>query len=93
MIYDFDVHHGNGTNDVFLDDPSVLFISSHQAGSYPGTGKVTEAGMGDGEGATINVPLPGKPSVLLDVLSLPRIIPRINSLSYSVSLLCCRGLR
>eukprot|EP00884_Botryococcus_braunii_P010038 jgi/Botrbrau1/19035/Bobra.0100s0063.1 len=59
MILDFDVHHGNGTNDIFYDNPSVLFISCHQDGIYPQTGRLTECGKGDGEGATINVPLPG----------------------------------
>ncbi|KAK9812966.1 hypothetical protein WJX72_006576 [[Myrmecia] bisecta] len=59
LIFDFDVHHGNGTNDIFVADPTVLFISSHQHGSYPGTGKLSEAGVGDGAGATINIPLPG----------------------------------
>ena len=44
---------------IFVDDPSVLFVSTHQAGSYPGTGALREAGTGDGEGATINLPLPG----------------------------------
>jgi acetoin utilization deacetylase AcuC-like enzyme len=59
MIFDFDVHHGNGTHDVFLDDPSVLFVSTHQLNTYPFTGKVDEVGTGAGEGATINLPLPG----------------------------------
>jgi acetoin utilization deacetylase AcuC-like enzyme len=61
MIYDFDVHHGNGTQDAFYSDPSVLFISSHQygAGFYPGTGAVEEMGSGDGAGFNINIPLPG----------------------------------
>lgn len=59
LIFDFDVHHGNGTQDVFEKDPDVLFISTHQSGNYPGTGKAEEVGVGDGEGATINVPLPG----------------------------------
>jgi acetoin utilization deacetylase AcuC-like enzyme len=58
LIFDFDVHHGNGTNDIFRDDPSVLFISAHEDGSFPGTGKATDVGDGDGVGATINVPLP-----------------------------------
>ena len=58
-IYDFDVHHGNGTNDAFEHDSSVLYISSHQDGSYPGTGKIGQVGAGDGEGYSINVPLPG----------------------------------
>ncbi|KAG9457195.1 hypothetical protein H6P81_001703 [Aristolochia fimbriata] len=59
LIIDFDVHHGNGTNDVFYDDPDVFFISTHQSGSYPGTGKMQEIGSGEGEGTTLNLPLPG----------------------------------
>jgi acetoin utilization deacetylase AcuC-like enzyme len=59
MIYDFDVHHGNGTEEAFIGDPSVLFISSQQSGIYPGTGQVEEIGQGAGRGFTINVPLPG----------------------------------
>lgn len=84
LIFDFDVHHGNGTQvriggpthpgatgishdglsfasraqDAFWEDPDVLFISTHQANSYPGTGKMGEVGAGAGEGATINVVLP-----------------------------------
>jgi len=58
-IVDFDVHHGNGTQDIFYDDPDVMFISAHQAGSYPGTGKSLEVGEGAGEGASLNLPLPG----------------------------------
>lgn len=58
-ILDFDVHHGNGTQDLFYSDPDVLFISSHQEGSFPGTGKMTEMGMGHGLSTTINIPLPG----------------------------------
>lgn len=60
MIFDFDVHHGNGTNDMFFEDPSVLFVSTHQANIYPGTGSLKEVGKGDGEGASINLPLPGQ---------------------------------
>ena len=59
MIFDDDVHHGNGTNDLFHSDPSVLFVSTHQQYTYPGTGKATDVGSGDGEGFTINMPLPG----------------------------------
>ncbi|XP_022774749.1 histone deacetylase 14-like isoform X2 [Durio zibethinus] len=59
FIIDFDVHHGNGTNDAFLDDPDIFFLSTHQDGSYPGTGKIDEIGHGAGEGATLNLPLPG----------------------------------
>jgi acetoin utilization deacetylase AcuC-like enzyme len=56
-IVDFDVHHGNGTQRMFYDDPSVLYESSHQAPFYPGTGQPEETGRGAGRGATINVPL------------------------------------
>lgn len=58
MIVDWDVHHGNGTQDAFYNDPSVLFLSTHQYPYYPGTGAVTEIGAGAGEGYTINIPLP-----------------------------------
>jgi acetoin utilization deacetylase AcuC-like enzyme len=57
MIVDFDVHHGNGTQESFYDDPSVLFVSLHQWPLYPGTGAVTELGAGDGRGRTVNLPL------------------------------------
>ncbi len=60
MIVDFDVHHGNGTMDAFYDDPSVLYVSTHQAGLWPYTGKARDAGgRGPGAGCTVNVPLPG----------------------------------
>jgi acetoin utilization deacetylase AcuC-like enzyme len=58
LIMDWDVHHGNGTQEAFYDDPSVLFISTHQYPYYPGTGAIEETGSGAGEGYTINVPLP-----------------------------------
>lgn len=59
LIIDFDVHHGNGTCDAFYDDPDIFFISTHQMGSYPGTGKIEQVGQGSGEGTTLNLPLPG----------------------------------
>ena len=65
MIFDFDVHHGNGTHDIFYDDPLVLFVSTHQSGSYPGTGALREVGSGAGEGASINLPLPGVANAVL----------------------------
>lgn len=58
-IIDIDVHHGNGTQDIFYADPNVLFISSHQEGTFPGTGKITDMGLGSGLSTTINIPLPG----------------------------------
>lgn len=57
LIVDWDVHHGNGTQHAFEEDPSVLFFSTHQFPHYPGTGRVTERGKGRGEGFTINVPM------------------------------------
>jgi acetoin utilization deacetylase AcuC-like enzyme len=57
-IIDWDTHHGNGTQDIFYDDPSVLYISSHSYPFYPGTGHWREQGAGQGQGATLNVPLP-----------------------------------
>jgi acetoin utilization deacetylase AcuC-like enzyme len=58
-VVDWDVHHGNGTQAAFLDDPSVLFVSLHQDGWYPtGSGRAEETGRGAGAGFTINVPLP-----------------------------------
>jgi acetoin utilization deacetylase AcuC-like enzyme len=58
LVVDWDVHHGNGTQHLFEEDPDVLFFSTHQGdGFYPGTGTVAERGRGAGTGATINVPL------------------------------------
>ena len=60
MILDWDVHHGNGTQDIFWADPDVMFIDLHRAAPfYPGTGSLPEVGAGRGEGTTVNVPLPG----------------------------------
>jgi acetoin utilization deacetylase AcuC-like enzyme len=59
LIVDWDVHHGNGTEDIFRRRADVLFASIHQRGLYPGTGPVSDAGAGDGLGYTINVPVPG----------------------------------
>jgi acetoin utilization deacetylase AcuC-like enzyme len=58
LIFDWDVHHGNGTQDVFYADPSVFFCSSHQAPWYPGTGKEWETGDGAARGTTLNLPFP-----------------------------------
>lgn len=57
-IVDYDAHHGNGTQAVFYEDPSVLYVSLHQWPLYPGTGALQEIGRGAGEGTTINIPLP-----------------------------------
>jgi acetoin utilization deacetylase AcuC-like enzyme len=57
-IVDWDLHHGNGTQHLFEDDPSVLYLSTHQYPFYPGTGAATEVGIGPGAGRTLNVPFP-----------------------------------
>jgi len=58
LIVDWDVHHGNGTQDIFYDDPNVFFFSTHQHPWYPGTGRANETGAGKGTGTTLNCPLP-----------------------------------
>jgi len=58
LIIDWDVHHGNGTQDVFWDEPDVLYVSTHQWPAYPGTGRAEEVGGTAARGATVNVPLP-----------------------------------
>ena len=57
LVVDWDLHHGNGTQKCFEDDPSVLFFSTHQFPSYPGSGKFRETGKGNGKGLTVNIPL------------------------------------
>jgi len=57
-IVDIDVHHGNGTQDAFYDDSSVLYVSTHQYPFYPGTGRADELGSGDAIGTNMNIPLP-----------------------------------
>jgi acetoin utilization deacetylase AcuC-like enzyme len=58
MILDWDVHHGNGTSDIFHASDSVLFISIHQSPLYPGTGPASDVGSGPGTGYTVNIPVP-----------------------------------
>jgi acetoin utilization deacetylase AcuC-like enzyme len=58
LIVDWDVHHGNGTQDIFWNDPRVLYVSTHQSPAYPGTGPASDTGGADAPGLTINFPLP-----------------------------------
>ena len=82
MIIDFDVHHGNGTQDTFWQDDTVFYFSSHQAFSYPGTGAETHRGEGRGEGYTANfLMMPESTDVeLLDIYEndLPPLIDKFN---------------
>ena len=57
-VFDYDAHHGNGTQAAFEEDPRVLFVSFHQWPLYPGTGRASEVGTGAGVGTTMNIPLP-----------------------------------
>ena len=57
LIIDWDVHHGNGTQDIFYKDPTVFYLSTHQYPYYPGTGAASERGLDRGEGTTLNIPL------------------------------------
>jgi acetoin utilization deacetylase AcuC-like enzyme len=58
LLMDWDLHHGNGTQHSFYDDPGILYVSTHQYPYYPGTGAAEEAGQGQGEGYTVNLPIP-----------------------------------
>ena len=58
LVLDWDVHHGNGTEEIFYGSPQVLYSSIHQSPLYPGTGAATDFGSGDGEGYTVNLPVP-----------------------------------
>ncbi len=78
-IVDWDVHHGNGTQAIFYDDPSVLYISLHQYPHYPGTGSANERGSGDAEGTTINYPLPaGTNEKTYEEIFVGKIVPAIK---------------
>ncbi|AEH36413.1 histone deacetylase family protein [Halopiger xanaduensis] len=57
-VVDWDVHHGNGTQDIFYEREDVFFVSIHEKGLYPGTGAIDEIGEGDGHGTTMNIPMP-----------------------------------
>jgi acetoin utilization deacetylase AcuC-like enzyme len=60
FIFDWDVHHGDGTNDIFRTSDAVLFASIHQSGTFPGTGPLHDVGSGAGQGFSINLPVPAR---------------------------------
>ena len=79
MILDWDVHHGNGTQHTFEDDPSVLYISTHQYPYYPGTGAWYETGSGRGEGATLNCPMSaGTGDAEYEKVFMEKILPKLD---------------
>jgi len=74
LVLDWDVHHGNGTQEMFYADPSVLFVSLHQSPYYPGTGGSDETGSGAGRGYTVNIPLRAGASDATYLAALDRIV-------------------
>ena len=79
LILDWDVHHGNGTQHTFEEDPTVLYASLHQYPFYPGTGAASEEGAGRGKGATVNCPMPaGARDPLYEEAFRTRILPAID---------------
>ncbi len=79
-IVDYDVHHGNGTQWIFYEDPTVLFVSSHQYPFYPGTGAATEKGRGEGLGFTLNIPLDaGATDAEIEKKYADQVIPAVRS--------------
>ncbi len=85
MILDWDVHHGNGTNDLFYEDDSVLMIDMHEDGVWPGSGLLEETGSGRGQGHTINIPMPSE--------SINCLLPSRLHKSDISSIICCPALR
>ena len=73
-VVDFDVHHGNGTQDIFWEDPHVLYVSLHQFPWYPGTGRLEDVGAGRGRGTTLNVPLPAETTDAVYIAAMQRIV-------------------
>jgi acetoin utilization deacetylase AcuC-like enzyme len=79
-IVDIDVHHGNGTQTSFYEDPTVLYVSSHQFPYYPGTGAASETGRGPGEGFTLNIPLDaGATDGVVEEAYRTAVIPKLES--------------
>jgi acetoin utilization deacetylase AcuC-like enzyme len=79
LILDWDVHHGNGTQHTFYEDPSVLYVSLHQYPFYPGTGASHEMGSGRGKGFTLNCPMPaGSGDKDYETAFLKKILPKVR---------------
>jgi acetoin utilization deacetylase AcuC-like enzyme len=90
LVLDWDVHHGNGTEAMFYDDPSVLFVSLHQFPNYPGTGAISDVGRGDGRGSTVNLPLPKGGTDSLYAAAFERLVlPIVEQFAPSFALVSC----
>jgi len=82
LVLDWDVHHGNGTQHTFEEDPSVFYVSTHQYPFYPGTGAASEIGVGRGESATLNCPMPaGATDADYEEAFREKILPRVDQFS------------
>ena len=80
LILDWDVHHGNGTQHSFEEDPSILYVSTHEYPYYPGSGAYSETGEGKGRGATLNCPMPAGSSDLdYELAFMQKILPAIDA--------------
>jgi acetoin utilization deacetylase AcuC-like enzyme len=82
LVLDWDVHHGNGTQHSFEEDPSVFYVSTHQYPFYPGTGAASETGVGRGENATLNCPMPaGATDADYEEAFREKLLPRVDQFS------------
>lgn len=88
LVFDPDVHHGNGTQDIFWDRSDVLYVSTHRWPYYPGTGRAEEIGGADGLGATLNVPMPpgAGPGHLLEAMT-QRVMPAVRRFGPTVAVI------
>ena len=90
LVLDWDVHHGNGTESMFYDDPSVLFVSLHQYPNYPGTGAATDVGVGDGRGRSVNLPLlPGGTDAVYAAAFERVVLPIVEQFAPDFALVSC----
>jgi acetoin utilization deacetylase AcuC-like enzyme len=90
LVLDWDVHHGNGTEAIFYDDPNVVFMSLHQYPNYPGTGADADVGARDGVGRNVNLPLPPGGGDALYAAAFERVVlPIIEQLAPDFALVSC----
>ena len=90
LVLDWDVHHGNGTEAIFYDDPSVLFVSLHQYPNYPGTGAADDLGKGAGRGRNVNLPLPlGSTDAVYAAAFARVVLPVIEQFAPDFTLVSC----
>lgn len=90
LVLDWDVHHGNGTEAIFYDDPSVLYVSLHQYPNYPGTGADADVGTKEGVGRNVNVPLPPGGGDELYAAAFERVVlPIVEQFAPDLALVSC----